>query len=551
MKRKIFSYMCLIAIITLLLSTAALGIIMHDGFEEQVKNGLKIEAEYIKKIIKGSENQTFENINPETRITLIDFQGNVLYDNKIHENGEIENHLNRPEIKAALENGFGEAQRISDSLSEKTYYYALNLNDNRILRLSRTEASIYSSLTALIPYILLIAFIISVIAILLAKFMTNGIVKPINNLNLENPSENHCYDELTPLLTKINKQKSIIRLQINELRRKQSEFTAITENMCEGFIIIDKNTEILSYNKSALKLLGAEAPAERDSVLTLNRSENFNRAIEAALDGKNNEKLLRSGECCYQIIANPVLYDKNIAGAVIIILDVTEKEQREKLRREFTANVSHELKTPLTSISGFAEIIKAGIAKPEDVPRFAENIYSEAQRLITLVGDIINLAQIDENTTALKKEPVDLYKCAKSVINQLSDSASKNNILLSLKGDSAVIDGVPQILEEIIFNLCDNAIKYNRPNGSVTVSVENDKSQIALTVSDTGIGIPADELNRVFERFYRVDKSHSKEIGGTGLGLSIVKHGVMLHEASLSIESRLDKGTKIKIVWGK
>ena len=338
---------------------------------------------------------------------------------------------------------------------------------------------------------------------------------------------------------------------MKSLREKQEEFTSITENMSEGFLVLDNNTDILSYNTSALRLLGAETvPAESHvSALALNRSAGFRSAVDGALAGKRSEQLVRQGGRCCQVMANPVLRDGEVEGAVVVILDITEREERENLRREFTANVSHELKTPLTSISGFAEIIKNGIVKPEDIPRFAGNIYEESQRLVTLVDDILNLSRLDEADVQLEREDFDLSSLARDVAGRLKASAKKNGVVITVIGDKAEINGVKSIVDEMVFNLVDNAVKYNKQNGRVTVTVDSSSDGTALTVTDTGIGIPQADVDRVFERFYRVDKSHSKEIGGTGLGLSIVKHGAAFHNAKVSLQSTEGEGTTVRLVF--
>ncbi|MFR7484448.1 MAG: ATP-binding protein [Acutalibacter sp.] len=338
---------------------------------------------------------------------------------------------------------------------------------------------------------------------------------------------------------------------MKSLREKQEEFTSITENMSEGFLVLDNNTDILSYNTSALRLLGAETvPAESHvSALALNRSAGFRSAVDGALAGKRSEQLVRQGGRCCQVMANPVLRDGEVEGAVVVILDITEREERENLRREFTANVSHELKTPLTSISGFAEIIKNGIVKPEDIPRFAGNIYEESQRLVTLVDDILNLSRLDEADVQLEREDFDLSSLARDVAGRLKASAKKNGVVITVIGDKAEINGVKSIVDEMVFNLVDNAVKYNKQNGRVTVTVDSSSEGTALTVTDTGIGIPQADVDRVFERFYRVDKSHSKEIGGTGLGLSIVKHGAAFHNAKVSLQSTEGEGTTVRLVF--
>ena len=336
------------------------------------------------------------------------------------------------------------------------------------------------------------------------------------------------------------------------LREKQEEFTAITENMREGFIVVDSKADVISYNSSAVRILGVDMKKNGNgniNVLSLNRSSSFRQVVDEALSGQRCEQNLDLNGRHYQIIANPVAESENRWGAVVVILDVTEQQNREGLRREFTANVSHELKTPLTSISGYAEIMKNGLVPAADMGRFSEKIYVEAQRLITLVGDIIKLSRLDEGNVELEKGPVDLYQIASDVVKRMGDMAKKAGVAIDIKGSPAVVSGAAQLLDEMIFNICENAVKYNKPGGLVHVTVVKEKGHPTVTVEDTGIGIPEEDKERIFERFYRVDKSHSKQIGGTGLGLSIVKHGAIYHQAKVEMESRLGEGTRIRLVF--
>ncbi|WP_449290730.1 sensor histidine kinase, partial [Oscillibacter ruminantium] len=374
---------------------------------------------------------------------------------------------------------------------------------------------------------------------------SKSIVRPINELDLNNPggASEDFYEELTPLLTRLRMQNHEIRQQMDQLRRRQEEFSAITENMSEGFLVLDIRTRVLSNNSAALRLLETDCvpvPGET-SAFVLSREEGFRRCVEEALAGRRSERMVRRETLCRQIIASPVMQDGHLGGAVVVILDVTEREQRESLRREFTANVSHELKTPLTAISGTAEILENGMVKPEDVGHFAGNIHREAGRLIELVNDIIKLSRLDEGGADGPWEEMDLYRLSKNVLEQVRPAAEKRNLTLSLKGGPAMACGVPQILEEIVYNLCDNAVAYNRDGGSVTVTVEDTGKGARLTVEDTGVGIPAEARDRVFERFYRVDKSHSR--GGTGLGLSIVKHGAAYLGATVVLRSEVGTGS--------
>lgn len=543
--------MCLLALVTILLSSLLITFVYYGNSDARMKAEVREEARYIRGAVELSGKDYLETVkNTPNRITLIDTDGTVLFDNQA-DPAAMENHSDRQEVKQAVTAGAGEATRMSGTLSEKKFYYAIKLENGQILRIASETASVFAAVLSMLPWIIGIAVLVAVITVLFSNFLTKKIVTPINRLDLNHPADNVVYDELSPLLSKINRQNEVIDQQIRSLREKQEEFTSITENMSEGFLVLDKNTDILSYNTSALRLLGADAaPAEsHESALALNRSAGFRSAVDAALSGSRSEQLVRQGGRCCQVMANPVLREGEVEGAVVVILDITEREERDNLRREFTANVSHELKTPLTSISGFAEIIQNGIVKPEDIPRFAGNIYVESQRLISLVDDILNLSRLDEADVQLEWEDFDLAALARDVAGRLKDSAKKNGVVITVIGDKTMINGVKSIVDEMLYNLLDNAVKYNKKNGRVTVTIENGQNGPTLAVTDTGIGIPQSDVDRVFERFYRVDKSHSKQVGGTGLGLSIVKHGAAFHNAKVSLESTEGKGTTVRLAF--
>ena len=543
--------MCLLALVTILLSSLLVTIVYYANSDARMKSEVREETRFVRGAVELSGQDYLATVeNTANRITLIDTDGTVLYDNQA-DPATMENHSDREEFQEASTAGAGEATRISDTIAEQTFYYAVKLQNGQVLRVAATTDSVFAAVLAVLPWILCVEVLVAVCTVLFSNFLTKKIVAPINRLDLDHPADNEIYDELSPLLGKISRQNEVIAQQMKSLREKQEEFTSITENMSEGFLVLDNNTDILSYNTSALRLLGAEAvPAESHvSALALNRSAGFRSAVDGALAGKRSEQLVRQGGRCCQVMANPVLRDGEVEGAVVVILDITEREERENLRREFTANVSHELKTPLTSISGFAEIIKNGIVKPEDIPRFAGNIYEESQRLVTLVDDILNLSRLDEADVQLEREDFDLSSLARDVAGRLKASAKKNGVVITVIGDKAEINGVKSIVDEMVFNLVDNAVKYNKQNGRVTVTVDSSSDGTALTVTDTGIGIPQADVDRVFERFYRVDKSHSKEIGGTGLGLSIVKHGAAFHNAKVSLQSTEGEGTTVRLVF--
>ena len=511
MTSKIFRNSFLVGVAVFFLSIALFMGVLYQYFGSQLLIQLESEAALAARGVEMGSMDYLDGLSSANRITWIDAGGTVLFDNQA-DPAQMENHADREEVRAALESETGTASRYSTTLSQRTLYFAQRLADGTVLRVSSEQRSLPSLLLSMVQPILIIL-------------------------------------ELTPLLSRIKQQNQTIAQQMAQLRQKQNEFTAITENMSEGFLLLDRQGRILSHNSGALRLLHAAAPEERASYLTLNRTERFRQAVDAALTGRRDEQLVDLGGRCCQLLANPVIQDGQVAGAVLVILDVTEREQREELRREFTANVSHELKTPLTSISGIAEIIKGGLVKPQDIPGFADDIYGEAQRMIRLVEDILRLSQLDEGGSSLQTEEVDLYHLAQEVAGRLTPAAVKGQVTLEVTGGPVRISGVRQLLDEMISNLCDNAIKYNRPGGRVTISVSRSDRGAELSVSDTGIGIPPEDQSRVFERFYRVDKSHSKAIGGTGLGLSIVKHGAAFHGADLSLESQPDRGTTIRLTF--
>lgn len=553
MTKRIFKSIFAAVLSVLLASLVLIMWVLYGYFEEQYSAQLENDAVYIAQGVNSDGIKFLENIKDITnRITLIAADGTVLFDNQTGAS-DLENHSQRKEVREALESGEGRSRRYSNTFSEKITYYALRLDDGSVLRVSNTGYSLLTMLWAILQPLIIVLCVAAVLSSVLAYRLSKTIVKPINELNLEMPDEDQIYEEITPLIQKINRQNQQIATQIAQLKMRQQEFTAITENMSEGMIIIDSEANIISNNTSATRILGSGELRVNTSVFSWNASEGFRHVIEGALSGISVIEIIRIGEKVYQVFSNPV-YDsvtrKNrIIGAVIILLDVTEREYQEAMRREFTANVSHELKTPLTSISGFAEIIRNGLAKPEDVAHFAGNIYEEAQRLITLVGDIMRLSQLDEDSMIGVMEQVDLYELAQKVVQTLMPSAESQEVTIHILGEHAFVNGIPQILQEMIFNLIDNAIKYNKKGGRVQIAVNADENGVRFSVSDTGIGIPDADKERVFERFYRVDKSHSKEIGGTGLGLSIVKHGAAYHNAQIKLESQMNQGTTVTMIF--
>ena len=548
MTKRIFKSIILASVIVLLASGGLTMGVLYNHFGNQLEEELRTEAEFLSIAVENEGMGAFDSIPSEAeRITYIDTDGTVLFDNRSNAD-DMENHLDREEIREAMEDGSGMAVRESDTLSQRTLYYALRLADGTVLRVSSTQYSLPGLLGGMIQPLLIILILMLILAGFLASRLAKNIVNPLNRLDLDHPEENQTYEAVPPLLTKINRQQKSLQAEIADAKRQQEEFSIITDNMEEGFLVIDSHTEVLSYNSSALRLLGAREQDARQSVLALNRSESFQRTVEKVLGGQHvisNQEF--QGITC-QVAANPVFQEGKVTGAVILILDVTEKMKGEQMRREFTANVSHELKTPLTSISGFAEIINDGFVKPEDTKKFAGRIFKEAQRLITLVNDVIKISQLDEGKLPYEKEEVDLYEAVRETFLRIEDHAKAEGVHLYLYGPHIKSNTVKTILDEIIYNLCDNGIKYNKKGGSLTVTISQEGEKPVVTVEDTGIGISEEDQKRIFERFYRVDKSHSKAIGGTGLGLSIVKHGTMFLGADMKVESTLGEGSKFILI---
>lgn len=549
MTKRIFRSIFFASLIVLVCNLLLVLGVLYNNFEDRLQTEFRNEASYVMEGIK-AEGTDYLNALPKSnsRITWVDATGTVLYDSW-SDASQMENHAEREEIQEALQTGKGESSRYSDTLAEKILYYAQRLDDGSVLRISNTQNSVLALLKQLLPALVLMLAVAIVLSLVLASQLSKRIIKPLNNIDLEHPENEDCYEEVTPLLSRIHKQNNIISRQIAQLRQKQEEFETITGNMSEGFLLVDKNMQVLSYNQSALKLLGYQGKdAHNENIFAIHREANFRHGVDDALAGKHSEELLILGGRHYRMIANPVYQDKEPAGAVLVIMDVTEQEQREHLRREFTANVSHELKTPLTAISGTAEILQNGLVKPQDIPHFAGNIYKEAQRLITLVGDIIRLSQLDEGVVTEQQQKIDLLSVAQGVQQRLMPLAKEKKITFQVEGEAAFVEGIPSILEDMIYNLCDNAIKYNRQGGQVMVEVQGGEHPM-VRVADTGIGIAPEEQERVFERFYRVDKSHSGETEGTGLGLSIVKHGAAYHRAAVELKSIPGKGTAVTLRW--
>ncbi|WP_419509050.1 ATP-binding protein [Candidatus Allofournierella excrementavium] len=552
MSKRIFKAMMAVTLTTLLVCMALFIAILFPYFETQLSDELRNELEYLAPNVERDGLGYLERLGDgQNRLTLIDADGTVLFDSDA-DPAQMENHADRPEVIQAIAEGAGESSRYSETLTEKTINCAILLENGQVLRISSTQYSSMALLASLTPSLLLVLIFAALVAVTIAYKLSQRLTKPLNEIDLEHPQVNQApYDELKPLLRRLHHQNRQIREQIQQLQAQKRQFTAITDNMREGFLVLDADGLVLSYNSSATRLLQPEKPLDGHNIRDLTDEPDFLESLHGAQEGEHVESLVPlHGRIC-QLFANPVYQESTLTGIVLVLLDVTEQQEREGLRREFSANVSHELKTPLTSIAGIAEIMKSGMIAPADVPHFAGKIYDESQRLIQLVRDIIRISQLDENNIHDTPVPVELKKCAARNLSLLESAADAADVTLLLEGEEAVIQAVPAILDEMVYNLCENAVKYNRPGGSVTVTVRSDAAHVTLEVADTGIGIAPEHHSRVFERFYRVDKSHSKEIGGTGLGLSIVKHGAAFHHAQVELESALDKGTTVRIIFPK
>lgn len=551
MTKKIFKSIMFVCALVLAVGLAAVMGILYRNFDGQMRKELSKEAAYLAYGVEQQGVDYLKNIKDKSaRITYIDQDGTVLFDNEA-DVSEMKNHSDRTEFQKAEKYGAGESSRYSDTLSEKTIYYALRLKDDTVLRVSGTQDSVLALVENLIFPLCGLLCLMLILSGIMASVISKRIVKPINELDLESPEENRIYEELSPLLSKIHRQNREIQNQLELAKQQQEEFVLITENMQEGLIVIDKYTMILSANSSAWNLFHMDRVCQGESVYCLDREEEFRHAIEQVLSGEHTELVLKLNGSDIQMIANPVIRDKKTEGAVVLLVNVTEKLERESLRREFSANVSHELKTPLTSISGFAEIMQGGLVKCEDIPQFAGRIYKESQRLLQLVEDVIQISQLDEEKTSYTWEPVDVYQVCKNAFESLKEKAKRLNVHLYICGERMKMEAVRTLLEEAIYNVCDNAIKYNQNDGSVSVFLTQTAQEIQIVVKDTGVGIPKEDQDRVFERFYRVDKSHSKEIGGTGLGLSIVKHAVGALKGSVILRSEEGNGTEICMKFPK
>lgn len=549
MTKRIFKAICTAALGVFVVTMLLIMGVLYEYFSTVQQSQLKSQTILASQGVEKQGISYFDGLNTEHfRITWIAANGDVLYDS-VSNSGSMDNHVQREEIREALNTGFGESSRYSSTLMKRYLYSAQRLPDGTVLRLSITHNTIFVLLIGMLQPILIVIAVAAVLSFVLANGLSKRIVEPLNQINLDEPLNNEGYDELAPLLRRIHSQQQQLSIQKNSLAQKQNEFDTIVSQLEEGMILLDKTGKIITANQAAMRLLDTKnKPLHGIDLLSASRNMELQEAVQETMHGGNAARKTTLHGKTIQIQAAAIGGQGNISGVAIVLFDITQAEQAEQRRREFTANVSHELKTPLQSISGYSELLKCGMAKPEDVQPFAGRIYSEAQRLIALVEDIINLSHLDAGTGYEWRE-VDLYEAAQKVMDSRAALAGENGILMTLEGTPAVITGIPELVNDIVSNLCDNAIKYNRPSGRVYIMVTEKANAVALTVKDTGIGIPEEDLDRIFERFYRVDKSRSKEVGGTGLGLSIVKHAAMLMNAKIGVDSKVGEGTAITITF--
>ncbi len=549
MTRKVFRYIAVVAIFVFLASTFLIMGVLYNYFTKMQISQMKGHAALISRGIDLNGDRYFDGLSAEEyRITWMDADGTVRYDNKVSAD-RLDNHLEREEIREALADGEGESSRYSQTLMERMLYVAQKLDDGTILRLSDAQQSIPGLILAMIQPLLITAVIALILSLVLAYRLSRRIIQPINDLDLNEPGQDCVYEELRPFLDQIRAQKEKIRMQGEDLRQKKKEFETVTGNLPEGMILTDTEGRIISMNQAAADFLGTPVVPAGRSIEQVSELRDLVLPVRRALEGGREEITVNVDRRQYQAMVSPVMSAEKVTGAALLILDMSEKEKAELARREFTANVSHELKTPLQTISGSAELLAGGYVQPDRVPEFAQKIHDESRRMIALVEDIIELSRLDEGRALPEKEEVDLYAIAEMTVSSLNQTADQAGVKLDLEGQSVIMTGIPQLLESLTYNLCDNAIKYNREGGSVMVRVSREGDKALLSVEDDGIGIPKEHQDRIFERFYRVDKSHSREVGGTGLGLSLVKHAARAHGGSLQVDSAPGKGTRITAVF--
>lgn len=546
MTKKIFRSIFLVAIAIFLACFGIIMAVMYGYFSDVQHSKLKDQTDLAIHGVAIGGMDYLESIHAdEYRITWIDVDGNVLFDSMAN-TADMDNHSDREEVTEAQKAGVGESERYSSTLATKTLYRAVEMDDGSILRVSVTQYTVFSLLFGMVQPILIVFFIALILSFVLAHNLSKRIVGPMNDLDLDHPMENDAYDELSPLLTRIEHQHREIAYQKEELGRKQDEFNMVTDHMDEGLVLLNSRGMVISINTAAMRFFDVSRHCIGRDFLTVDRSLLLQNAVKSALSGKHDEVILTRENGKYRIKISAILRDEKVTGAVLLIFDVTEENLAEQRRREFTANVSHELKSPLQAIMGSAELMESGLVKEEDRPRFVGRIRSEAERLVVLIDDIIRLSQLDEGGE-FPFEEIDLLALAKEIKDDLDEKAKRHDLTIAVTGDSVIVHGVRRLMSEIVYNLCDNALKYNKKYGTVTMAVRREDDFAVFTVADTGIGIPEEHLGRIFERFYRVDKSHSRETGGTGLGLSIVKHAAQFHNALIDVKSTEGKGTTFTV----
>ena len=549
MTKRIFRSIFTVAAVILLASFVLITGVLYEYFSNKQVDQLNMQTHLAAQGIEAAGEDYLSDMDISgCRLTWIAADGTVLYDSQAEQSG-MENHADREEVRQALKTGHGESMRYSTTLMERQLYSADRLSDGTVVRISDTQYTPLTLILGMIQPVIIIALIALLLSLLLASRMAKRIVKPLNEMSLDNAEKIETYPELAPLTDKLKSQQNQLREQEKELRRRRDEFDAATGSMTEGLVLLNEQGSVLSINKAATKALDIGRYCIGKDIRALSEEPRLRETVEKALGGEHGEAHITLGGVSYRLYASPVTSGDRVAGAALLMLDTTEKEKAEQLRREFSANVSHELKSPLHTISGCAELLANGIVKPEDVPHFLSQIQSESKRMIALIEDIIKLSHLDEGAEDMQREDVDLLSVARREAGNLSQAAEDAGVTLTVSGESAVINGIPQLLAAIVHNLCENAIKYNHPGGFARVNVRREGKKTLLTVEDDGIGIPPEEQQRIFERFYRVDKSHSKEVGGTGLGLSIVKHAAALHKARISVVSAPDRGTTITLAF--
>ena len=548
MTKKIFDSIFIVALVVVLAGIGIATSFLYSYFNTSQVKQLKEELSLVADTVNEVGVEYFDNFNSSVfRFTVVDADGTVLYDTQVNPD-EMENHADREEIAEAYQNGTGSGARHSSTLTEKTFYEAVLLENGDVLRISVSQLTVGALVLGMLPAISAIILIAAVVAGILSHAMAKKVTEPLMKLDLDTPSDNTTYEELTPILTKVHKQHKQIKTQMETLKRRSDEFEQIVSSMSEGLVLLDEHGMVISMNAAARKIFAVKKDAVGIDFLLVDRTSKMSKAIWNALEGNHSEYTEERSGSEYQFTVNSIASDGKILGVVILVFDISERAFAERNRKEFTANVTHELKTPLQSIIGSAELLETGLVKPEDTGRFVGNIRKEATRLVSLINDIIRLSQLDENHEPAT-ETVELIEVAKEAVEVLTASAAKRNVELRVEGESCTIFGVRRYIYEIIYNLCDNAIRYNVDGGKVTIAIGKENGRTVVSVKDTGIGIAPEHQSRIFERFYRVDKSHSKETGGTGLGLSIVKHAVQYHGGKVTLDSEAGKGTVVTIIF--